>query len=105
MSEIELFAGHVALRGLGTIPHADLATRSGLELLQGIIDQEYPAPPIALQLAFSLVEVSEGRAVFRGLPDERHLNPLGAVHGGWAAIESTQRQGTRVTLHFPPLAA
>jgi two-component system heavy metal sensor histidine kinase CusS len=27
------------------------------------------------------------------------------LHGGWAAIESTQRQGTRVTLHFPPLAA
>ena len=23
--------------------------------------------------------------MFRGLPGERHLNPLGGVHGGWAA--------------------
>ena len=34
---------------------------------------------------FILTEVSPGRAVFRGLPGARHLNPLGAVHGGWAA--------------------
>ncbi|CCV05957.1 hypothetical protein MESS2_190026 [Mesorhizobium metallidurans STM 2683] len=23
--------------------------------------------------------------MFRGIPNERHLNPLGSVHGGWAA--------------------
>jgi uncharacterized protein (TIGR00369 family) len=85
MSEVELFPGHVSPLGLGTIPHEDLARYSGLELLQRIVDGKYPAPPIAGLLNFTLTEVGEGRAVFRGLPGERHLNPLGGVHGGWAA--------------------
>ncbi len=85
MSEVELYPGRVSPLGLGTIPHADLALFSGLELLQRIVDGVYPAPPIGAQLNFALTEVSEGRAVFRGLPGEKHLNPLGTVHGGWAA--------------------
>ena len=85
MSEVELFPGYVSPLGLGVIPPEDLLDVSGLELLQGVIDGRYPAPPMAGLLNFALVEVAEGRAVFRGLPGERHCNPLGAVHGGWAA--------------------
>jgi len=85
MSEaVELYPGYVAKKGIGTIPREDLALYSGLELLQRMIDGHYPAPSIGQRLNFGLSEVSEGRAVFRGLPGERHLNPLGAVHGGWA---------------------
>lgn len=32
--------------GLGTIPHADMAENTGLELLQRI-DHKYKAPPLA----------------------------------------------------------
>jgi len=85
MSAVELFPGHVSRLGLGSIPHGDIARFSGMELLQRVIDGDYPAPSIAARLNFSLVEISEGRAVFQGLPGERHLNPLGGVHGGWAA--------------------
>jgi uncharacterized protein (TIGR00369 family) len=85
MSEVELFPGYVSPLGLGTIPFEDIARFSGIELLQRIIDREYAAPPISALLNFALTEVSEGHAVFRGLPGERHLNPLGGVHGGWAA--------------------
>ena len=42
-------------------------------------------PPIGRTLGFSLVEVERGRAVFEGTPDERHYNPMGGVHGGYAA--------------------
>ena len=42
-------------------------------------------PPIGRTLSFSLVEVERGRAVFEGTPDERHYNPMGGVHGGYAA--------------------
>ncbi|CAN5432351.1 hypothetical protein BH09PSE4_BH09PSE4_12280 [soil metagenome] len=42
-------------------------------------------PPIGRTLGFALVEVEEGRAVFEGDPDERTYNPLGTVHGGYAA--------------------
>lgn len=85
MSEVELLPGHVSRLGLGTIPFEDLSRCTGLELLRRILDQDYPAPPIAGLLNFTLTEVEEGRVVFRALPGERHLNPLGGVHGGWAA--------------------
>jgi uncharacterized protein (TIGR00369 family) len=85
MKEVELFPGYVSPLGLGTIPHEDLAEYTGIELLQRIVDGKYPAPSINARLNFGISEVSEGRAVFRGVPSERHLNPLGGVHGGWAA--------------------
>ena len=85
MSEVELYPGRVSPLGLGTIPHDDSLHYSGLELLQRIIDGKYPAPPIAGAAEFHADRSVEGRAVFRGLPSERHLNPLGGVHGGWAA--------------------
>lgn len=85
MSEVELFPGHFAPLGLGTIPHEDVHLYSGRDLLQRVVDGLYPAPPIAGLLNFALTEVEDGRVVFRGMPGERHLNPLGSVHGGWAA--------------------
>jgi uncharacterized protein (TIGR00369 family) len=85
MSEVELFPGLVSALGLGTIPHEDVHLYSGWDLLQRVVDGLYPAPPIAAVMNFGLTEVEAGRAVFRGLPGERHLNPLGTVHGGWAA--------------------
>lgn len=85
MSEVELFPGHVSRLGLGSIPYADLGKYTGLELLQRAVAGDYPAATIAGRMNFALVEVEEGRAVFRGLPGAQHLNPLGGVHGGWAA--------------------
>lgn len=57
---------------------------SGLETLQLLI-REQRSPPIADTLEFALVEVEKGRAVFEGTPTERVYNPLGTVHGGYAA--------------------
>lgn len=85
MSEVELYPGQVSALGLGTIPHGDVVNFTGLELLQRLVDGKYPAPPMAATLNFTLTEVSEGRAVFHALPGKNHLNPLGGVHGGWAA--------------------
>src|SRR5687767_15938730 len=42
-------------------------------------------PGIAHSLQFELVEVDRGRAVFAGTPGEHAYNPLGTVHGGYAA--------------------
>jgi uncharacterized protein (TIGR00369 family) len=96
VSEVELFPGYVSPLGLGVVPREDLPTLRGLELLQRVIDGKYPAPPIAGLLNFALTEVRDGSAVFRGLPGERHLNPLGAVHGGWAATILDSAMGCSV---------
>jgi len=57
---------------------------SGIEQLRAMIAAE-AQPSIGRTLDFSLVEVSDGLAVFEGSPDERTYNPMGTVHGGYAA--------------------
>lgn len=42
-------------------------------------------PPIGDRLEFALVEVELGRAVFEGVPGRFAYNPMGIVHGGYAA--------------------
>ena len=69
----------------GLVPPEVAAAMSGLDLLQGIISGRLPAPPIAQLLGFDLAEVEKGRAVFEGVPALPHYNPLGSVHGGYAA--------------------
>ena len=69
----------------GTIPTADIARFSGLQLMHRIIDGTYPPPSIGAALDFVLKEAEEGRVVFIGWPSAAHLNPMGTVHGGWAA--------------------
>jgi uncharacterized protein (TIGR00369 family) len=59
--------------------------RSGMEVLQAVIDGTVPPPPIAELLGMELVEVHEGRAVFAVQPAEWMYNPIGSVHGGIAA--------------------
>lgn len=57
---------------------------TGLQQMQSLIDNGTP-PPISKTLDFALVEISPGKAVFKGRPAENHLNPIGTVHGGYAA--------------------
>lgn len=75
---------------------------SGLEALRAMMAGQLPSPPIAELLAFSLVEVSEGRAVFAGEASERVLNPAGSVHGGWAATLLDSALGCSVHTTLQP---
>jgi uncharacterized protein (TIGR00369 family) len=42
-------------------------------------------PGIMVALDFDFVEVDTGKAVFAGVPGEHAYNPIGTVHGGYAA--------------------
>jgi hypothetical protein len=68
----------------------------GLAQLQALIDAGR-MPGIGRSMNFTLVEVEEGRAVFEGVPGAHVYNPLGVVHGGYAA--------TRRRCSIPPAAA
>ena len=57
---------------------------SGLEQLRAMLSSGR-GPGIARTMGFTLVEVEEGRAVFEGSPSEAVYNPIGTVHGGYAA--------------------
>jgi uncharacterized protein (TIGR00369 family) len=63
---------------------AEIANRTGREILQAIIDGTLPQPPIARTMSFWITGIGDGFAVFEGEPGDHLLNPMGAVHGGWA---------------------
>ena len=57
---------------------------SGLDQLRSLMAEGANAP-IATTLRFTLVEIAKGLAVFEGNPDQSVYNPIGTVHGGYAA--------------------
>ncbi|SMC22177.1 uncharacterized domain 1-containing protein [Andreprevotia lacus DSM 23236] len=61
-----------------------LGKLSGLAQLQALIATGR-RPPIADTLDFNLVEIDTGRAVFAATPGPHAYNPLGTIHGGYAA--------------------
>jgi uncharacterized protein (TIGR00369 family) len=69
---------------------------TGLEYVRAIADGEIPPPPMAVTLNMSIVSVEEGRAVFEGTPGEEHYNPIGVVHGGYAATLLDSAMGCAV---------
>ena len=69
----------------GVLPPETLRAMAGLDVLRAVADGRLPGAPIAGLIGFRLVEVASGRAVFEGTPGEQHLNPMGGVHGGYAA--------------------
>ena len=69
----------------GVVSPEALKAQDGLTFLQAMIAGEQPNPPMSETVGFHLIEVERGRAVFEGLPEFRHYNPIGSVHGGFAA--------------------
>lgn len=58
---------------------------NGLELLKSIVDGKAAMPPMAQTLPMSIISVEPGSVVFTATAGQQHLNPLGGVHGGFAA--------------------
>jgi uncharacterized protein (TIGR00369 family) len=87
----------------GVVTPDILKSYDGLGFLKAIIGGALPQPPIGETLGFHLAEAEPGRVVFAGTPERRHYNPIGSVHGGFAAalldsalgcaIFSTLKQG------------
>jgi len=75
----------VADKKYGVVSPEVLKSYDGLGFLKAIVDGTLPHPPISEVLGFNLIDVAHGRAVFEGLPEYRHYNPIGTVHGGFAA--------------------
>ena len=83
------------------------AEMEGIEYMRALLDGNLPAPPIAVLMNMRPVELEPGRAVFEGEPGEEHYNPIGVVHGGYAAtlldsvlgcaVHTTLERGTGYT--------
>jgi len=99
--EIEVTARLDAGPGPGVARFEDIAGKTGLEMMQAMMAGEIPYAAIARTLDFTIVEVASGVAVFQGEPLPRHLNPLGTIHGGWAATMLDSALGCAIHTMMP----
>lgn len=74
---------------------------SGLEYMRAIARKEIPPAPIAILMNMAPVEIEEGRVVFAATPGEEHYNPIGMVHGGFAATLLDSATGCAVHTTLP----
>jgi uncharacterized protein (TIGR00369 family) len=58
---------------------------TGLEQLQAAFGAGGDERGIGKTLGFKLIAMEAGKVVFGGTPDEDVFNPIGTVHGGYAA--------------------
>jgi uncharacterized protein (TIGR00369 family) len=84
---------------LNLFADSDPAT-TGLAQLRALIASKTPVP-IFETMGFALVEVEEGRAVLVGTPSPRVYNPIGSVHGGYAAAMLDSACGIAVHSKLP----
>ena len=57
--------------------------------------------PLLKKLGMALVAVERGQVVFEGTPDASDFNPMGAVHGGYAATLLDSACGMAVQSALP----
>jgi uncharacterized protein (TIGR00369 family) len=69
---------------------------SGLEILEKFKDGDFPHPTMATTIPMKITEVKKGFIEFRAVANDMHLNPMGGVHGGFAATVLDSATGSAV---------
>jgi uncharacterized protein (TIGR00369 family) len=77
------------------------ATMSGIEYMRSVSAGEVPPPPIAVLMRMGPTRIEEGSVSFEGTPGEEHYNPIGVVHGGYAATLLDSAIGCAVHTTLP----
>lgn len=75
---------------------------NGLETLKQIVDGKLPGPSMAASIPMTIADVEEGAVVFTAKAGEMHLNPMGGVHGGFAATVLDSAAGCAVHTMLGP---
>ncbi len=80
----------------------ETGTQSGFDQLRAIFSGAAGYEGIVKTLDIRGVEFEPGRVVFEGTPDERVYNPIGSVHGGYAATLLDSALGCAVHSRLAP---
>ncbi|MBS0471328.1 MAG: PaaI family thioesterase [Proteobacteria bacterium] len=81
---------------------SDVAERTGLDEIRALRDGVSDYRGIAHTLDFKPVEVESGFVVFEGHPTRSVYNPIGSVHGGYAATLLDSAMGCAVHTMMKP---
>jgi uncharacterized protein (TIGR00369 family) len=85
----------------GVTPTSVMASMTGLEFVRSIFSGKLPAPPIMENVEPFDSTAETGVVTFYSVPGFRHYNPIGSVHGGYAAILLDSAMGLAVHTTLP----
>jgi uncharacterized protein (TIGR00369 family) len=83
------------------VPMQTLASMAGIDFVRGIFERRLPEPPIMQTIEPFDCTAEPGIVVLHSIPGKRHYNPIGSVHGGYAAILLDSAMGLAVHSMLP----
>jgi len=86
----------------GVTPLEVMAGMSGLDFVRAIFAGKLPEPPIMQTIEPFDCTAEPGVVVIHSIPGVRHYNPIGSVHGGYAATLLDSAMGLAVHSTLPP---
>ena len=78
-----------------------MASTPGIDFVRGIFDGQLPAPPVMQTIEPFDCTVEPGVVAMHSVPGFRHYNPIGSVHGGYAATMLDSAMGLAVHSMLP----
>ncbi len=85
----------------GVTPPEVLAAMAGLDFVRAMFAGQLPTPPIMQNVEPFDSTAEPGVVAFHSVPGFRHYNPIGSVHGGYAAILLDSAMGLAVQTMLP----
>src|ERR1700682_2287695 len=85
----------------GVTPTEVVASMAGVDFVRAIFDGKLPAPPIMQTIEPFDSTADPGVVVMHSIPGFRHYNPIGSVHGGYAATLLDSAMGLAVHSALP----
>ena len=86
----------------GVTPLDVMAGMAGLDFVRAIFDGKLPEPPIMQNVEPFDCTAEPGVVMINSIPGFRHYNPIGSVHGGYAATLLDSAMGLAVHSMLPP---
>ena len=85
----------------GVTPTHVMASMPGIDFVRAIFDGKLPAPPIMQNIEPFDSTAEPGIVVMYSVPGFRHYNPIGSVHGGYAATLLDSAMGLAIHSMLP----
>jgi uncharacterized protein (TIGR00369 family) len=86
--------------GSGVVAPGLLKSLSGLEFMQRLLSGDIAPPPMAVTLGFGFESVETGKVVVTSRAGAHAYNPMGSLHGGYAATLLDTCMGCAVMTHL-----
>jgi uncharacterized protein (TIGR00369 family) len=86
----------------GVTPTEVMASMAGIDFVRALFDGRLLPPPILQTIEPFDCTAEPGTVVMHSIPGFRHYNPIGSVHGGYAATLLDSVMGLAVHSMLPP---